>query len=80
MINEIWIESKKQIDLKDPIAIVGSPGLGSIGKLVVDELIKESKAELTTFLVLLWLFTFIDNKIVMYILRNCKFGFILWFS
>ncbi len=48
MINEIWIESKKQIELKDPIAVVGSPGLGSIGKLVVDELIKESKAELTT--------------------------------
>ena len=48
MINEIWIESKKQIELKDPIAIVGSPGLGSIGKLVVDELIEESKAELTT--------------------------------
>ncbi len=48
MINEIWIESKKQIDLKDPIAVVGSPGLGSIGKLVVDELIDESKAELTT--------------------------------
>ncbi len=48
MINEIWIESKKQVNLKDPIAIVGSPGLGSIGKLVVDELIKESKAKLTT--------------------------------
>jgi len=48
MINEIWIESKKQIELKDPIAIVGSPGLGSIGKLVVDELIEESKAKLIT--------------------------------
>ena len=50
MKNEIWIENQKQIKLKDPIAVVGSPGLGSIGKLVVDELIKESKAELTTSL------------------------------
>ena len=48
MINKIWTEYKKQIDLKNPIAVVGSPGLGSIGKLVIDELIKESKAELTT--------------------------------
>ena len=50
MKNEIWLETKKPIELKDPIAVVGSPGLGSIGKLVVDELIEKSKAELTTSL------------------------------
>ena len=47
MKEEIWFEDQKKIRLKDPIAIVGSPGLGSIGKLVVDKLIEETKAELT---------------------------------
>lgn len=48
MKNEIWFEDLKKVTLKDAVAIVGSPGLGSIGKLVVDKLIEESKAELTS--------------------------------
>lgn len=35
-----------KIELKDPIAIVGSPGLRSVGKIVVDELVKELEPEL----------------------------------
>jgi proteasome assembly chaperone (PAC2) family protein len=46
MNNEVWIESYSKIDLNEPIAIVGSPGLRSIGELVVDRLIKETNAYL----------------------------------
>lgn len=48
MKNEIWFEDVKKVNLKNAIAIVGSPGLGSIGKLVVDELIQNTKAQLTS--------------------------------
>jgi proteasome assembly chaperone (PAC2) family protein len=43
---DIWIETRKESEIKKPIAIVGSSGLRSIGRLVVDKLIKEVKAEL----------------------------------
>ena len=48
MKDDIWFEDLKKVTLKDSVAIVGSPGLGSIGKLVVDKLIEETKAELTS--------------------------------
>jgi proteasome assembly chaperone (PAC2) family protein len=43
---DIWIETRKESEVKKSIAIVGSSGLRSIGKLVVDKLITEVKAEL----------------------------------
>ena len=42
----IWIEHHKRAELVAPVAIVGSPGLRSIGKLVVDKLIAETRAQL----------------------------------
>jgi proteasome assembly chaperone (PAC2) family protein len=44
---DIWIEKLRKAELKQPIAIVGSPGLRSIGELVVNQLINNAKAELT---------------------------------
>jgi len=45
-----WIKyidrDRPKIELKDPVAIVGSPGLRSVGKIVVDELVKELQPEL----------------------------------
>jgi proteasome assembly chaperone (PAC2) family protein len=43
---DIWIETLKESEIKKPIAIVGSSGLRSIGRLVVDKIIEEVKAEL----------------------------------
>jgi uncharacterized protein len=43
----IWLEQLRKPELQEPVAIVGSPGLRSIGKLVVDQIIKKTKAELT---------------------------------
>lgn len=48
MKDDIWFEDLTKVKLKDAIAIVGSPGLGSIGKLVIERLIQETKAKLTT--------------------------------
>ncbi|KON33141.1 MAG: hypothetical protein AC479_05505 [miscellaneous Crenarchaeota group-6 archaeon AD8-1] len=50
MKTDIWLKEIKKVQLKDGIAIVGSPGLGSIGKLSIDYLVKETKAELTATL------------------------------
>ncbi len=36
---------KKQIKLKDPVLVVGLPGIGSVGKLVAEHLKREFKAE-----------------------------------
>jgi proteasome assembly chaperone (PAC2) family protein len=44
--NDVWIEPHKRIESVAPVAIVGSPGLRSIGKLVVDSLIAEMRAQL----------------------------------
>jgi proteasome assembly chaperone (PAC2) family protein len=43
---DIWIEIRKESEIRKPIAIVGSSGLRSIGKLVADKLINEVRAEL----------------------------------
>ena len=42
----IWIERRSDVKLIEPIAVVGSPGLRSIGKEVVDSLIVKTKATL----------------------------------
>ncbi len=42
----IWIAHHKQVELVQPVAIVGSPGLRSIGKLVVGSLVAEMRAQL----------------------------------
>jgi len=41
-----WIKHHKTVELNEPIAVVGSSGLRSIGRLVVDHLIKELKPQL----------------------------------
>lgn len=46
MSTDIWIERLKKLDLKQPLAVVGSPGLRSIGQLVVNQLIDRTRAEL----------------------------------
>jgi proteasome assembly chaperone (PAC2) family protein len=44
---DIWIEQVEKAELKQPpIAVVGSPGLRSIGELVVEQLINKTHAEL----------------------------------
>lgn len=62
MKNEIWFEETKKVKLTNPIAVIGSPGLGSIGKLVVDSLIEETKAKLTTKLYSTHLPAFYQSK------------------
>ena len=42
----MWIESRGDAKLFEPIAVVGSPGLRSIGKLVMERLIIKTKATL----------------------------------
>ena len=46
MKTDTWVEKKEKSKLQNPVAIVGSPGLGSIGKLVVDKFREETKAQL----------------------------------
>ena len=46
MENDIWIKRYRTPELQEPVAVVGSPGLRSIGKLVVESIISETKAEL----------------------------------
>ncbi len=46
MEKETWIESRNKSKLIEPVAVVGSPGLRSIGKLVMDSLIIKTKANL----------------------------------
>jgi proteasome assembly chaperone (PAC2) family protein len=43
--NDAWIKPHATLQLKDPVAVVGSPGLRSVGKLAVDALIEQTKAE-----------------------------------
>ena len=45
MERDIWIERFAKPKLHEPVAIVGSPGLRSIGKLAVDSLIALTKAQ-----------------------------------
>jgi proteasome assembly chaperone (PAC2) family protein len=46
MEKQMWIETRGNYELIEPIAVVGSPGLRSIGKLVMDSLITKTKANL----------------------------------
>lgn len=39
------IKLLKKKKLKNPVLITGLPGIGLVGKLVVDYMLKESKAE-----------------------------------
>jgi uncharacterized protein len=43
---DIWIDSYEKTILKTPMAVVGSPGMRSIGKLVVDHLVEQTQAKL----------------------------------
>jgi proteasome assembly chaperone (PAC2) family protein len=43
---DIWIQRFETPKLESPVAVVGSPGLRSIGKLAVDSLIAQTKAQL----------------------------------
>jgi proteasome assembly chaperone (PAC2) family protein len=45
MEKKTWIELRVHDELIEPIAIVGSPGLRSVGKLVMDSLIVKTKAK-----------------------------------
>ncbi len=47
MENAVWIKKSGTIELNEPVAIVGSPGLRSIGKLAVEKLVAETQAKLT---------------------------------
>lgn len=44
MEKETWIERRGDAELIEPIAVVGSPGLRSIGKLVMESLIAKTQA------------------------------------
>ncbi len=44
MQKETWIERRGDVELIEPIAVVGSPGLRSIGKIVMDSLIAKTNA------------------------------------
>ena len=46
--SEIWIKSHGKTKLHEPVAVVGSPGLRSVGKLAVDSLIEQTKAVLAS--------------------------------
>jgi len=41
-----WIKQYKKVELNEPMTVVGSTGMRSIGKLVVDYLIKQLKPQL----------------------------------
>jgi proteasome assembly chaperone (PAC2) family protein len=43
---EVWIKRYETLPLKNPVVVVGSPGLRSIGKLAVDSLVDQTKATL----------------------------------
>ena len=42
----MWIERRGNVELNEPVAVVGSPGLRSIGKLVMGSLIAKTDAKL----------------------------------
>ena len=42
----IWMKHHLGLALKEPVAVVGSPGLRSVGKLVVDNLVAQTGAQL----------------------------------
>lgn len=46
MQKDIWMTQYEMPKLVEPVAVVGSPGLRSIGKLAIDNLIAQTKAQL----------------------------------
>jgi proteasome assembly chaperone (PAC2) family protein len=42
----VWIKKYASIDLNEPVAVVGSPGLRSVGKVAVEKLVAETEATL----------------------------------
>lgn len=46
MQKDVWIEHHKRFNMCKPVAVVGAPGLRSIGILVTDYLMKDCKPEL----------------------------------
>jgi proteasome assembly chaperone (PAC2) family protein len=46
MENRVWIKKYDSPKLDSPVAVVGSPGLRSVGKLVVESLIEKTNAQL----------------------------------
>ena len=46
MRTKVWVEILQKPRLKNPVAVAGSPGLRSIGKIVVDRLIESLKPKL----------------------------------
>jgi proteasome assembly chaperone (PAC2) family protein len=47
MEEDIWINRYQKPELPSPVAVVGSPGLRSVGKLAVETLIDQTKATVT---------------------------------
>jgi len=62
MQNGTWIVRHRATALKEPVAIAGSPGLRSIGKLAVDNLIAKTHAELAADLYSTHLPTIYETK------------------
>jgi len=46
MVAKTWIKYLRKPELNEPIAIVGSPGLRSIGKLVIDHIVEKLQPKL----------------------------------
>jgi proteasome assembly chaperone (PAC2) family protein len=46
MEEDVWIERREKAELTEPWAVLGSSGMRSIGRLVLDHLIVETKAKL----------------------------------
>jgi uncharacterized protein len=46
MESDTWLKRLSHAKLQEPVAVVGSPGLRSIGKLTVDSLIAQTKSQL----------------------------------
>jgi proteasome assembly chaperone (PAC2) family protein len=47
MENAVWIKKYAAIELNEPVAVIGSPGLRSVGKVAVEKLVAETQAKLT---------------------------------
>jgi uncharacterized protein len=62
MQNGTWIVRHREPNLKEPIAIVGSPGLRSIGKLAIENLAARTHAELAADLYSTHLPTIYETK------------------
>jgi proteasome assembly chaperone (PAC2) family protein len=43
---KIWVDTVEELKLENPVAVAGSPGLRSVGKIVIDRLIESLKPKL----------------------------------